>query len=71
MTEWSVLIHGVGVRVVVSEDIDGAYAIAMKEYECKLEDILSVFKLVNNYLDPGGIFIFDMNTPYKYKKILY
>lgn len=43
MTEWSVLIHGVGVRVVVSEDIDGAYAIAMKEYECKLEDILSVF----------------------------
>ena len=42
MTEWSVLIHGVGVRVVVSEDIDVAYAIAMKEYECKLEDILSV-----------------------------
>ena len=43
MTEWSVLIHGVGVRVVVSENIDGAYAIAMKEYGCKLEDILSVF----------------------------
>ena len=43
MTEWSVLIHGVGVRVVVSEDIDGAYAIAMKEYGCRLEDVLSVF----------------------------
>lgn len=34
------------------------------------EDLLSVFKLVNNYLDPGGIFIFDMNTEYKYKNIL-
>lgn len=43
MIEWSVFIHGVGVCVVVSENIDGAYAIAMKEYGCKLEDILSVF----------------------------
>ena len=43
MIEWSVLIHGVGVRVVASEDIDGAYAAAMKEYGCKLEEILSVF----------------------------
>lgn len=29
-------------------------------------DLLTVFRLVNNYLDPGGIFIFDMNTVYKY-----
>ena len=34
------------------------------------EDLLKVFKLVNNYLDPKGLFIFDMNTPYKYKHIL-
>ncbi|WMJ86199.1 class I SAM-dependent DNA methyltransferase [Anaerocolumna sp. MB42-C2] len=34
------------------------------------EDLLKVFRLVNNYLDPGGIFIFDMNTEYKYKTIL-
>lgn len=34
------------------------------------EDLLKVFRLVNNYLDPGGIFIFDMNTEYKYKDIL-
>jgi SAM-dependent methyltransferase len=33
-------------------------------------DLLSVFKLVNNYLDPGGIFIFDINTFYKYSSIL-
>ena len=24
-----------------------------------------VFRLVNNYLDPGGLFIFDINTEYK------
>ncbi|MFU0828299.1 MAG: Glycine/sarcosine N-methyltransferase [Lachnoclostridium sp.] len=34
------------------------------------EDLLKVFRLVNNYLDPGGIFIFDMNTEYKYKTLL-
>ena len=34
------------------------------------QDLLKVFKLVNNYLDTDGIFIFDMNTEYKYKHIL-
>lgn len=34
------------------------------------EDLLQVFRLVNNYLDEGGIFIFDMNTEYKYKEQL-
>lgn len=34
------------------------------------EELLTVFKLVNNYLDPGGVFIFDMNTLYKYREIL-
>ena len=35
--------------------------------ESELEE---VFRLVNNYLDPGGIFVFDFNTEYKYQKIL-
>lgn len=34
------------------------------------EDMLQVFRLVNNYLDPGGMFVFDLNTIYKYKEIL-
>lgn len=34
------------------------------------EDLKTVFKLVNNYLDPGGIFIFDMNTEYKYETVM-
>lgn len=39
---WSVLINGLGLRVVMSKDIDGAYLAAMKEYGCKIEDILAV-----------------------------
>ena len=31
------------------------------------EDLLRVFRLVENYLDPGGIFVFDMNTAYYYE----
>ena len=34
------------------------------------EDLRQVFSLVNNYLDPQGIFIFDFNTEYKYREIL-
>lgn len=34
------------------------------------EDLLEVFRLVNNYLDPQGIFIFDFNTEYKYRELL-
>ncbi|MBE5930805.1 MAG: class I SAM-dependent methyltransferase [Lachnospiraceae bacterium] len=34
------------------------------------EDLLQVFRLVNNYLDKDGVFIFDMNTEYKYKELM-
>ena len=39
-------------------------------YILEEEELVQIFKLVNNYLDPGGIFIFDMNTLYKYREIL-
>lgn len=39
-------------------------------YVLEEEELLEVFRLVNNYLDPGGIFIFDMNTPYKYVELI-
>lgn len=39
-------------------------------YVLEEEELLQVFKLVNNYLDPKGIFIFDMNTRYKYEELL-
>lgn len=34
------------------------------------DDIVDCFKLVNNYLDPGGIFLFDFNTLYKYETVI-
>lgn len=39
-------------------------------YITEEEDLEQVFRLVNNYLDPGGIFVFDFNTEYKYEQIL-
>lgn len=38
-------------------------------YITEKEELLKVFQLVDNYLDPGGLFIFDFNTKEKYKKI--
>ena len=34
------------------------------------KDLLAVFRRVKKYLKPGGCFIFDINTPYKYEHIL-
>ena len=39
-------------------------------YITQEDDLLTVFKLVNNYLDPNGVFIFDLNTVYKYEELL-
>jgi ubiquinone/menaquinone biosynthesis C-methylase UbiE len=33
-------------------------------------ELKEVFSLVNNYLDPRGIFVFDFNTEYKYRELL-
>jgi SAM-dependent methyltransferase len=34
------------------------------------EELVNVFKLVNNYLYPSGIFVFDFNTDYKYHEVI-
>ena len=34
------------------------------------EDVIETFRLVNNYLDPKGLFVFDFNTVYKYKEVI-
>lgn len=38
-------------------------------YMTDSKDLLQVFRLVNNYLDPGGVFVFDLNTVYKYQNL--
>ncbi len=38
-------------------------------YVTDTEDLVTVFSLVNNYLDPDGVFIFDLNTVGKYQAL--
>ena len=39
-------------------------------YVLEKEKVTEVFKLVNNYLFPGGLFIFDFNTLHKYRDVI-
>jgi SAM-dependent methyltransferase len=39
-------------------------------YILEEDELREVFALVNNYLDPGGMFVFDLNTRYKYETVL-
>lgn len=39
-------------------------------YILEPEEVKQVFALVDNYLDPDGLFIFDFNTNYKYAEII-
>lgn len=39
-------------------------------YLLEEEDVIETFRLVNNYLNPKGLFIFDFNTVYKYKEVI-
>ncbi len=39
-------------------------------YILEEDELIDVFSLVNNYLYPKGLFIFDFNTVYKYAKVI-
>lgn len=39
-------------------------------YLLEESDLLQVFQLVNNYLDPEGLFLFDLNTDYKFRELM-
>ena len=39
-------------------------------YLIEEEDLLQTFRLVNNYLFPGGVFLFDFNTVHKYRDVI-
>ena len=39
-------------------------------YIMEYQELVEVFRLVNNYLDPKGVFIFDLNREYKYRELL-
>lgn len=50
----------------------GAMVSALDSINYLTEDgqLESMLKLLHYYLDPGGIFIFDINTEYKFKNVL-
>ena len=59
------------VSLELPQQVDAAVSICdCMNYILEPEDLTEVFRLVNNYLDPGGVFIFDMNTAYKYEQLL-
>lgn len=39
-------------------------------YLLEEEEVVETFRLINNYLYPGGVFIFDFNTVYKYEQVI-
>lgn len=39
-------------------------------YLTQPDDVVEMFRLVNNYLDPKGIFVFDFNTKHKYRDVI-
>lgn len=39
-------------------------------YILEEEELVEVFRLVNNYLDPQGVFVFDFNTTHKYRDVM-
>lgn len=39
-------------------------------YLTEREDVVKCFKLVRNYLDPGALFLFDVNSEYRFKEVL-
>lgn len=55
-----------------SFELYGTVAAAVSVCDCmnyitEPVELVTVFRLVNNYLDLGGVFIFDLNTEYKYR----
>ena len=49
----------------------GAVVCCLDAVNClmNIKDVEKCFSLVHNYLDPDGVFLFDVNTPYKFEKI--
>lgn len=42
---------------------------SLNHLEC-FEDVEKVFRQVFKNMEPGGVFVFDMNTPYKHREVL-
>jgi hypothetical protein len=49
----------------------GAVVCCLDAVNClmSIKDVERCFATVHNYLDQGGVFLFDVNTPYKFENI--
>ena len=49
----------------------GAVVCCLDAVNClmNIKDVEKCFSLVHNYLDEGGVFLFDVNTPYKLENV--
>ena len=55
-------------------DLYGTVQAAVSAYDCLnylagVADLDRVFSLLHNYIEPGGVFVFDINTPYRYENV--
>ena len=48
----------------------GRAIVSTMDYLLTPEDFIRTLRLANNYLDPGGVFIFDLNTLYKFREVM-
>lgn len=51
--------------------VDGALCtLDSLNHLCRTEDVAQVFRRTRLFVEPGGLFIFDVNTPYKHREVL-
>lgn len=55
-------------------ELYGTVQAAYSSFDClnylpDASDLRKVFRLIANYLEPGGVFVFDVNTEYRYKEV--
>ncbi len=51
--------------------VDGAVCVLDSiNHLCRTEDVAQVFRRARLFVEPGGLFIFDVNTPYKHREVL-
>lgn len=55
-------------------ELYGTVQATLCSYDCinyllSTADVGKCFSLVNNYTQKGGLFVFDINTPYRYKEV--
>lgn len=51
--------------------VDGAVCILDSlNHLCRTADVAQVFRRTRLFVEPGGLFIFDVNTPYKHREVL-